>query len=102
MKAPHVVLLALIAGAAIPRDAHACSCREPPPVLLTPDRNDEAPLNTRVRVEVPMAGDVPDVVLRVHQGDVVPATKRATKGAWLASVEIVPKKPLDPKTRYEI
>jgi hypothetical protein len=102
MKAPHVALLALTAATAIARDANACSCMDPPPVLLTPDRNDDAPLNTRVRVEVPFSKDVPDVVLRVHKGDVVPATKRAVKGDWVAFVEVVPKKPLDPKTRYEI
>src|SRR4051812_37614419 len=102
MKAPHVVLLAMAAAAANARDADACSCMDPPPVLITPDRNDEAPLNTRVRVEVPFAKDVPDVVLRVHKGDVVPTTKRAAKGDWLAFVELVPKKPLDPKARYEI
>ena len=35
-------------------DAHACSCVGPRVRYLTPDRLDDAPLNARVRLEVPL------------------------------------------------
>jgi hypothetical protein len=100
MRAAWLVLVVTIA--VMERDAGACSCMSPAAVLLTPDRGDDVPLNARVRVEVPASGALSPVVLRVHKGAEVPATTRSATGGFYRSVELTPKKPLEPKTRYEV
>jgi hypothetical protein len=89
------------------REAGACSCVGPRLALLSPDRVDDAPLNARVRVEVPAnrsAGGAPGkVVLRAVGGGEVAVTTRTFKpGGWVELAELTPKAPLAPSTQYEL
>lgn len=101
--------LAAPLGGAI-RDAAACSCVGPRASVIGPDRVDDAPLNVRVRAEVPRMGErtsAPspphDLVLRVHGGAVVETTSRVVApGGWVMTVELAPKVPLAPATQYEV
>lgn len=101
---------AIAAAVAASHDAHACSCVGPQPSLLGPSQVDDAPLNTKVRVEVPSLGSASGsrapnggVVLRVHGGANVATTARAiTPGGWLSTVELTPTAPLAPSTQYEV
>ncbi|WP_146646017.1 hypothetical protein [Labilithrix luteola] len=81
--------------------AEACSCMAPREVLVGPDRVDDAPLNTRVRFEVP-SGAKGDFVLRAYEGARVETTARTFLDGDLTFVELTPKSPLAPFTRYEI
>ncbi len=83
------------------RDAGACSCLGPRPALLTPDRVDDAPLNTRVRLELP-TGTTSSVVLREHGGPDVPVTRRGSPSGMLTMVELSPVSPLLPSKQYEV
>lgn len=95
-----------LAAMAATHDAGACSCVGPQLVLVGPSQVDDAPLNTKVRVETPSggyAGGGGNVVLRVHGGANVATTSRTlTPGGWLATVELTPNAPLAPSTQYEV
>lgn len=96
------------------RDAAACSCIGPRAAIVGPDRVDDAPLNVRVRAEIPRhapsggggaggGATSHGVVLRVHGGAVVDTTTRVVApGGWLTTVELVPRAPLMPGTQYEV
>jgi len=108
-RAAHWLALAgaLFVSLARVHDATACSCAGPRIALLGPTQIDDAPLNTRVRVEMPdpnasrVAGG--GLVVRAHGGAVVPTTSRSiAPGRWLATLELTPNAPLAPATRYEV
>jgi hypothetical protein len=89
------------------REVGACSCSGPETTLLGPERVDDVPLNTKVRVEVPAqsiggVGAVP--MLRVH-GRATPiatTTRVIAPGGWASFVELTPSAPLEPSTQYEV
>lgn len=84
------------------RDAHACSCMEPELALIGPDRVDDAPTNTRVRVDVPN-GSTARLLLRAFGGaDVPTAAQQGESTDWTHLVELTPADPLAPGTRYEV
>jgi hypothetical protein len=94
-------------------EVEACSCGGPDTTIMGPDRVDDAPLNTRVRVEIPSSlstlptgGGAPGsgLLLRVHgRSTPVPTTSRViAPGAWASVVELTPSAPLEPSTAYEI
>jgi hypothetical protein len=101
------VVIALALAAALPavHDAGACSCMAPRGAIVAPDRLDDAPLNTKVRLLVPKDKGAPPVraTLRVHAtGDEVPTKTRSTRVGWVTLVELTPAAPLAPSTRYEV
>ena len=94
---------AILAGAA---DARACSCGGPHVRYLTPDRVDDAPINTRVRFEVPIhsgPGGTARHVLRVpgSTAEIAVAEQRFA-GGGVEVVELTPRAPLSPSTQYEV
>ncbi len=95
-------------GALGMRDAAACSCVGPRSSMLTPDRLDDAPLNTKVRIELAprarAAGSAkPKVVLRAHgQAGEVAVTPRSMPSGSVEVVELAPNAPLAPSTQYEV
>ncbi|MDB5215756.1 MAG: hypothetical protein JWO86_3683 [Myxococcaceae bacterium] len=100
------VALTVLSGALVSteREVGACSCGGPDTTLLGPDRVDDTPLNTKVRVEVP-AGTAPgSLLLRVHgRAAPLPAPPRViAPGGWTSFVELTPIAPLEPSTRYEV
>lgn len=94
--------LAALAGAAPPRQGRACSCIVGSPFrLLTPAGGKAAPLNARVRAEVPAGAG--GVVLQRLDGGEVPAAARAFRTGGLVDViELTPRNPLAPATRYRV
>ena len=95
------------------REVGACSCGGPDTTLLGPERVDDAPLNTKVRVEIPSSfsttpsgGGAPGsgLLLRVHgRSAVVPTSSRViAPGGWASVVELTPSAPLEPSTAYEV
>ena len=83
--------------------ASACSCMGPRDGLVGPDRIEDAPINTHIRVEVAEAARASGVVVRVPGTDVaVETTSRTWPSGHLTFVELTPKKPLAASTRYEI
>lgn len=93
----------LLAGTVvIVRDAGACSCVPPESALLAPDRVDDAPVNSKVRIEVPSYGGAAVPVLRVHGGAEVPVKTRKISGGDLDVLELTPLAPLTPSTQYVI
>ena len=100
------VLLALgVLGAAlVVRDAPACSCSPPSPNMISPEPTTDAPLNTRVRLELPEP--MPEgntVVFRVHGETAnVKTTERKMPYGPVNVVELVPTTALAPSTRYEV
>lgn len=93
----------LVVRASCAMDARACSCVEPRDVLVGPSRIDDAPTNARIRVEVADAARAGSVVVRAS-GDAaaVETSRRTWPSGSLTFVELTPKKPLAPSTRYEI
>lgn len=88
-------------------EAGACSCIGPTISLVTPDRVDDAPLDTKVRVEVPShtaMASTGTLILRAHvDGTTIATTSRAiSPGGSLSLVELSPSGPLAPKTQYEV
>jgi hypothetical protein len=101
--------LAALTGAAIlagAPDARPCSCIPPHFRHLTPDRLDDAPLNTRVRFESPgRAGGSGKErhVLRAHgSATEVDAVERRFATGGVAVIELAPLAPLAPSTQYEV
>jgi hypothetical protein len=82
------------------REAAACSCMGPHTEILSPDRLDDAPLNTRVRIEMPGPGVA--AVLRVHGGAEAPTTSRAISAGHYTILELLPKVPLAASSQYEV
>ena len=93
---------AVAASALVAHDVSACSCVGPRMAMLTPVRSQAAPLNTRVRVEVPQHLPRPSFVLRAHRGAVVPTSVTVISGASLDTVELTPSAALARETRYEV
>jgi hypothetical protein len=106
LRAIVVVVAACAALVGASHDASACSCAGPGPDLFTPDRLDDAPLNTKVRVLLPTGRNQtqgPKLALRVHDtGAEVAATSRSTNVGWTDLIELSPAAPLSPSTRYEV
>lgn len=110
VAAASAVLVLVLATAGTERAAGACSCGGPEIALVSPDRVDDAPLNTKIRLELPNAATMrtqPGVTgpyLRTHDGEkVVVTTSRAiAPGGWLDSVDLTPTSPLAASTQYEI
>lgn len=106
--APETVLAALLALTVLAGapDARACSCSGPHVRFLTPDRLDDVPLNTRVRLEVPARVRAPSKgrrVLRVHGSTAeVQVTERSFSSGYMDVVELLPTAPLAPSTQYEM
>lgn len=98
-----VALVTALAGERVP-EAGACSCVGAQATLLTPDRVDDAPLNTRVRVEMPSVYTTgARLVLRAVGSDAdVPTASRTMTPGGLVISELVPQKPLAPETRYMV
>ena len=95
------------------REVGACSCSGPETTVLGPERVDDAPLNTKVRVEVPSSfssspagGNASSggLLLRVHgRATPVAVSARVTApGGWASLVELTPSAPLEPSTQYEV
>ncbi|HEU4408253.1 MAG TPA: hypothetical protein VFS43_23525 [Polyangiaceae bacterium] len=89
------------------REAGACSCMGPRLTLLSPERVDNAPVNARVRAEVPasrLPGSAANkLVLRAVGGAEVAVTMRTfAPGGRVEVVELVPRASLEPSTRYEV
>lgn len=95
------------------REVGACSCAGPDTTLIGPERVDDAPLNTKVRVEVPSSfptspagGGAPNggLVLRVHgvAKPIAATTRVIAPGGWASFVELTPAAPLEPSTQYEV
>lgn len=116
-----VGLVALSAGlVSTEREVGACSCMGPDTMLVAPERVDDAPLNARIRVEIPSpsltlsalsatsaatsAAAAGGVVLRVHgRAATVATTARAiATGGSTTFVELTPSAPLEPSTQYEV
>jgi hypothetical protein len=95
-----------VALALVARDAGACSCAGPQETLVTPSRVDDAPLNTKVRVEVPtQQGPTPPatrLVLRVHGGKEVDTQARVAKQGDVDLHELTPLGGLAASTQYEV
>lgn len=80
-------------------DASACSCMAPQMALVTPGRED-APLGTKIRLQVPNNA-TPTAVVRVG-GATVAATQRTWGLGGLTWLELTPTRPLAPSTTYEV
>ncbi len=99
-----LVALAIVLSPAGIRHAGACSCIFRRAAILTPDRADGVPVNTRVRLELSprRGGGRPRIVLRPHGGAEVSAAQRAFSSGALTVVELVPSIPLAADTQYEV
>jgi hypothetical protein len=113
-----LVALVIVSAALVSteREVGACSCAGPDATLVAPERVDDAPLNARIRVEIPSpsstsaalsptsAAAAGGVVLRVHgRAATVAATTRAiATGGSTSFVELTPSAPLEPSTQYEV
>lgn len=94
---------ALLAGAAVfVRDASACSCVAPESTLLAPDRVDDAPVNAKIRIEIPSYANAAVPALRVHGGGEIAVRTRRIKGGDVDVLELTPAAPLAAATQYEI
>ncbi len=96
----------LLTTVLVEHDVGACSCSGPDTALLTPDRVDDAPLDAKVRVELPVSSHATPsaVVLRVH-GRTTPiavSTRVIAPGGWSSFVELTPTAALEAETRYEV
>lgn len=83
----------------------ACSCMGPDLGVLTPQRPDGVPTNTRVRVTMPAIAQgqsSPTLALRVHGGREIAATSHVYPDVAESIVELTPTAPLAPSTRYEV
>lgn len=101
----HAVAATLLLGVVVfVRDAGACSCMPPEPTLLSPQRGEDVPANTKVRVEMPAygGGGSAQLVLRVHGGANVDTKSRKIGGRTIEVAELTPTAPLTADTRYEI
>jgi hypothetical protein len=102
----HAVTATLLLGVAVlVRDAGACSCMPPEPMLLTPQRGEDVPANAKVRVEMPSSAyrnANGQLVLRVHDGADVETKARKISGRTIEVVELSPVAPLAVDTRYEV
>ncbi len=111
------VAFVVLSGAttATEREAGACSCAGPDMAMVGPERLDDAPLNAKVRVEVPAsssfassvsmsASGAGGVLLRAHgRATPVPTTTRIiAPGGYTSFVELTPSAPLEPATQYEV
>jgi hypothetical protein len=98
----------LVVGGA--RDAGACSCGTPTLTLVTPDRLDAAPLNTKVRVDAfgialdALQKGTSKLVLRALGGQDVAVKTSAPLGPamGMTTIELTPVAPLAPSTRYAV
>lgn len=107
---PALCGLALALGPSSPADA--CSCAGPRPRLLTPNRADAAPLNAKIRLEVPLENRVQDphhdpqmtgeIVIRPLDGPPIAVTSRRTPDGIVEVLELTPTRPLLPRTTYEV
>ena len=104
MARPLIVAAAALVPASLAFASHtaqACSCSAPRPHMLSPMREGKAPLNARVRVVVPtyLSGQL---ALRKHDGADVSVKRIDSPLQSSAHVELVPDKPLDADTRYDV
>jgi hypothetical protein len=109
---PGTFALALLFVLSVPRhEAAAFSCAiEYPIQIVSPDRVDDAPLNAKIRLEVPIDERAlySKVVLRAHAGPGVAGRAIAVEphmvpyGKGLGLLELTPRAPLAPSTRYEV
>lgn len=87
-------------------DASACTCRGAELDIIGPSHIDDAPLNARIRIEVPSRGtqfQAKSAVVRVSDtGAVADVTERDWKDGSVIFVELTPTKPLATGTRYEV
>lgn len=83
--------LLLVPLALVTHSAHACSCRDPQPVLLSPSSLGKIPVNARVRVALPndLQGQL---VLRKHQGTDVAVKRIDSPLQRVTHAELVPEK----------
>jgi hypothetical protein len=99
-----LIALVILSGALVSteREVGACSCMGPDTTLVAPERVDDAPLNAKIRVEMPSPSST--LVLRVHgRTATVAATARAIATAGSTTfVELTPSAPLEPSTQYEV
>lgn len=104
MIRPAIIVLSTLVVTAIgfaSHTAHACSCMAPGPELLAPSHQLNAPLNTHVRVVLPVYPKG-QLVLRKHRGADVPTKRIDSPLQNISHVSLVPEKPLDAETRYEV
>lgn len=91
----------LAAPLALVTHADACSCAAPEPHMLSPARLTKAPLNAHVRVAVPsyLTGRL---ALRKHGGGEIAVKRIDSPVRGMAFADLVPEKPLEADTRYEV
>lgn len=91
-------------GLLAPSDGAACSCGPPQVRVLGPDRVNDAPLNARIRFEVPPPRPTPGaaIVRDSETGAKADVTERQWQEGSLFFVELTPSKPLAADTRYEV
>lgn len=99
-----IVALGLVTAAVVTHDAGACSCAGPQASLVSPEHVEDAPLNTRVRLELPSNGvEGATMIFRAHGTTTnVKTTERKMPLGSVNIVELIPAAPLAPETRYEI
>lgn len=82
-------------------DSASCSCHPPLPWMLSPARDGKAPLNTQIRVALPTYyNSLPS--LRKYRGDYVMTFMEDIRRDSLGYFNLIPQKPLEPNTRYEV
>jgi hypothetical protein len=88
------------------RPLGACSCSAPEIALVAPDRADDAPLDTKVRIEIPASSpSTPAALILRARGRTAPitvSTRVIAPGGWSSFVELTPSAELEPSTRYEV
>jgi len=94
--------LVVLALAAFAHDSNACSCAGPEGQLLGPDRVDDAPTNTKVRLELPSHAINARTVLAVRGGAEVAVKSRSMSVGSVDVVELTPSSALAPGTQYVV
>jgi hypothetical protein len=86
-------------GAAGERTAHACSCAQPA-LRVVPRPNDRAPRNTHVWVEVPPG--LAEAAVTLRGVEVGPVDQRRYGSGGVRVIEIIPRRPLAARSRYQV
>lgn len=91
-----------LAASLLARDAAACSCAMPEPEMLSPRRGVAAPLDTKVRVLLPVHRGNGRLELRkVGRGALAVRSTKSSLGE-LDLIELTPVQPLDPIGQYSV
>jgi hypothetical protein len=97
-----LMIASLAAPALLSTDARACKCGPPDVQMLTPNKADDVPLNTRVRFEVPRSRAARRVLRAVGSTVEVSVVEQVLPDGEVNVVELSPRAALQPSTRYEV